>query len=130
MDILIQWLQINGISLLLPILSGFLAWFFSRKREASEIQRTSAEGKRLLAEASNIAVEASDRAVSQWMKLYETMNQKYDSLFAELHRLEDELNLYKTENIKLKMTLEFLTEAMDKYDPEISAKAKQMLEKG
>jgi hypothetical protein len=128
MDIL-AWIQTNSLALFLPILSGFLAWFFSRNREVADIKRTKAEETKTYAETAQINVVTNSKVIEDWVKLNAELKDRYDQVQHELILIKAQLLVCQESNNRLESVVNYLLFAMDTYNPDISKTARQMLEK-
>lgn len=136
MDVL-EWLNSNIISILLPVVSAFLAWFFSRTREKSEVskniaetEKMEAEEAKIRAETNQIAISASNMAVSQWSQLYDRIQAENALVRADVARLEKELESFKHTVEVYTGVVNYLLTEMDKYNSDISDTARRMLKEG
>jgi len=137
MQDIIKWLETNLITILLPLISAWAAWFFSRNRTKTEIQKDiaethkiEAERTKILHEAESISVMAAEKAIAQWIQMYEMSSRQYDSLKQTVIDLNRKLE-YVEHKLDVHMrVVDYLLQEMQKYSPETVKLAREMLNNG
>ena len=121
----------------LPIITGFVAWFFSRGRQRSEAAKIDADTKaqeaqkeKTMAEAQAISVSSANLAIGMWTQLYNQiqtqnaqMKEEVRTVREKTERLEKMISVYLS-------VVNYLLSEMTRYNPEIAATARKMLEEG
>lgn len=138
------WLQQNLISLLTLLLTPFLAWYFSRRKQEKEIEKIDIE-------SDSIVVESSQKVVAMWEKMVgerdETIRQlekRIEALEEQLQKMtqweqrylnvmdryNDMLENYKTlevKNDKLQRALDYLVKKFEQDHPDLAHEIEAIL---
>jgi len=126
----------NAVAIMAVIITPFLAWLFSRRKESSDINKVDTDNKKTYAEGTNILINSGGEVVKSWQEFAVEMKDEYRecrenniALAKRLDKVENYTKALEKYSNAITSILNGVLDELEKSNPDLARENRDRLAK-